>query len=326
MSTHTSLSKRPFRYRWALPVLVVALMASACNRGGDDTAEAEEPVRIGFVQAHMTSSFRTQMIEGAEEAAERLGAELTVFNSNNEVIKQNEAIDNFATQGFDVIAVAAIELESVLPAIHSAAEAGSTIIAVDTIIDDDAVSAQVGVDNAAGGETMGEFVADYAQENGIEATVGVVGALNSEIQNVRKDSFADVITAGGGSITQTVDGQNRQEIALASAENLFTSYPGLPIVYATGEPALVGTLAAAQSQGIANELEIFGWDLSQETIAAIDAGQVVAVAHQPAHQEGVSAVETAVKIHDGKEFEKDQLVPIEVVTSENIDDYRSIFQ
>jgi ribose transport system substrate-binding protein len=304
--------------------LALAVALAGCNRTSP-SASGEKPAKIAFVQAHMTSTFRTQMIEGAQAAAKKAGVELTVFNSNNEVVKQNEAIETYSGQGYDVIIVAAIEKESVLPAIRAAKEKGVKIIAVDTIIDDAAVSAQVGVDNAAGGKTMGEYVIKYAKDNQVTPKVGVVGALNSEIQNVRADSFAGVLSSNGGSIVQTVDGQNRQEVAIASAENLFTAYKDLPIAYATGEPALVGTLAAAKSQKVQDKVKIFGWDLSQETVAAIEAGTVVAVAYQPAAGEGKAAIETAIKLHNGDSVPRSQLIPIEIVTKDNVAQYRSIF-
>ena len=46
-----------------------------------------------------------------------------------------------------------------------------------------------------------------------------------------------------------VDGQNVQDTALAAAENLITANPDLTAIYATGEPALLGAVAAVESQG-----------------------------------------------------------------------------
>ena len=46
-----------------------------------------------------------------------------------------------------------------------------------------------------------------------------------------------------------VDGRNIQDNALAAAENLITGNPDLTAIYATGEPALLGAIAAVESQG-----------------------------------------------------------------------------
>ena len=59
-----------------------------------------------------------------------------------------------------------------------------------------------------------------------------------------------------------VDGQNVQDTALAAAENLMTANPDLTAIYATGEPALLGAVAAVESQGKQAEVKMFGWDLT----------------------------------------------------------------
>ena len=59
-----------------------------------------------------------------------------------------------------------------------------------------------------------------------------------------------------------VDGQNIQDNALAAAENLITGNPDMTAIYATGEPALLGAIAAVESQGKQADVKVFGWDLT----------------------------------------------------------------
>nr|WP_272949396.1 substrate-binding domain-containing protein [Ornithinimicrobium humiphilum] len=311
------------RGRAALGIVTLTALVSltACGSSAGSDEGGESAPRVAFVQAHMASTFRTQMIAGVEEAAEAEGVEVDVYNSNNEVIKQNEAMENYVTRGVDVIAVAAIELESALPAVRAASEAGVKVIAVDARIEDPAVSANVGVDNRAGGETMGKLVAEDAAASGGDATVGIVGALNSEIQNARADGFQDAL-GGKVEVVQIVDGQNRQEKAVDEAENLLTAFPDLTYIYATGEPALIGTLAAIESQG-RTDVKVYGWDLSAEGIRALDNDLVEAIANQPAKEEGVQAIEIAARLARGEEVERDNLLDINVITKDNVDEYRA---
>lgn len=305
-----------------LVVLGSLIALTACGNTAGGQEDAGSAPRVAFVQAHMASTFRTQMIAGVEEAAEAEDVDIDVYNSNNEVIKQNEAMENYITRGVDVIALAAIELESALPAVRAASDAGVKVIAVDMQIDDPAVSANVGVDNRAGGSIMGELVADDAAESGVDgATVGIVGALNSEIQNARADGFQDAL-GGEVEVVQIVDGQNRQEKAVDEAENLLTAFPDLTYIYATGEPALIGTLAAIESQG-RTDVKVYGWDLSAEGIRALDNDLVEAIANQPAKEEGVQAVELAARLARGEQVERDNMLDINVITKDNVDQYRA---
>ena len=102
-------------------------------------------------------------------------------------------------------------------------------------------AAQVGVDNIEGGRIIGKYFVDYVQkEMGGKARVGIVGALNSAIQNQRQKGFEETLKSNPNiTIANVVDGQNVQDKAMTAAENLITGNPDLTVIYATGEPALL---------------------------------------------------------------------------------------
>jgi ribose transport system substrate-binding protein len=290
-----------------------------------DAAASDGAVKVGLVQINQQAIFFNQMNEGAQEAAAEAGVELTIFNANDDPVQQNQAVQNFVQQGYDAVIVVAIDVEGIKPAIQQAAGAGLKVVAVDAIVDDPAVNVQVGVDNAAAGKQIGEFVNSYAKDNGIQPRIGVVGALNSYIQNLRKDSFEETVTTAGAQIVQTVDGKNTQEGAATAAENLLTAQQGMNIVYATGEPALLGTVAAVQSSGAADRIKVFGWDLTKQAIDGIDAGFVAGVVQQDPRTEGVKAVEAAKALVDGQQVGNQIDVPVTIVTKDNVAPYREIF-
>ncbi|OLS99525.1 sugar ABC transporter substrate-binding protein [Pseudonocardia sp. CNS-004] len=315
----------------AAALATAAALLAGCSRddqpeaGASGAAASDGAVKVGLVQINQQAIFFNQMNEGAQQAADESGVELTIFNANDDPVQQNQAVQNFVQQGFDAVIVVAIDVEGIKPAIQQAAGAGLKVIAVDAIVDDPAVNVQVGVDNAAAGKQIGEFVNSYAEDNGVQPSIGVVGALNSYIQNVRKDSFAETVTTAGAQIVQTVDGKNTQEGAATAAENLLTAQPGMNIVYATGEPALLGTVAAVQSGGAGDRVEVFGWDLTEQAIAGIDAGFVAGVVQQDPRTEGVEAVEAAKALVDGQQVGEQIDVPVTIVTKDNVAPYRQIF-
>lgn len=319
------------RTRLAAASLGIGVLAlAACSGSPDTTAEpsgsapADDPIRIGLVQINQQALFFNQMNEGAQEAADELGVDLTIFNSNDDPAAQNEAVANFITQGFDGVVVVAIDVEGIQPALAEAKEAGLYVAAVDAVVDSSDVDVQVGVDNAAAAVD----IADWTIDNGTDLStdLGIVGALNSFIQNIRMDEFITPIEAAGFTVLQTVDGQNVQETALTAAENLLTANAGELTVYATGEPALVGTIAAVRSQGRQDTVDVIGWDLTAEVISAIDDGFVRAVVQQDPKTEGYQAVTALKALVDGESVESPIDVPIAIVTVDNVDDYRSLFE
>lgn len=249
-----------------------------------------------------------------------------MFNANDDPAAQNNAIQNYIEQGVDGIMVVAIDTEGIQPAIEEAEEADIPVTAIDAVVDNPAVDTQVGVDNAEAGAQMGDYFNDWASDEGLDpARMGIVSALNSTIQIEREDSFEDTVEEAGHEIVQVVDGQNQQEEAQRAAEDLFTANPDMDAVYSTGEPSLIGTVAAANSQG-AQDTTQFGWDLSEQAIEGIDDGFVEAVVQQDPRTEGEEAVGATMGHIDGEEVEETIDVPITIVNEENVDDYRELFE
>ncbi|MBT5219374.1 MAG: substrate-binding domain-containing protein, partial [Woeseia sp.] len=127
-------------------------------------------------------------------------------------------------------------------------------------------------------------------------------------------------------IVGVVDGRNVQDNALRAAENLITANPGIDVIYATGEPALVGAIAAVESQGRTGDIKVIGWDLTGEVIAGIDAGYVTAVIQQDPAGMGAAAVNAVLNSIAGEAIEYDVAVPVTIVTTENVDPYREVFK
>jgi ribose transport system substrate-binding protein len=301
------------------------LLAGVALLAFSQGSTAQEARTFALVQINQQALFFNQMNEGAQAAADELGATLLIFNANNDPAAQNSAVETYITEGVDGIIVVAIDVNGIMPAVEQADAAGIPVVAVDAILPDGPQRAQIGVDNAEAGADMGRFFVDYVGDEG--ATLGIVGALNSFIQNIRQQGFEEVVDAVEGIETVgVVDGQNVQDIALSAAENLMTANPGLTAIYATGEPALLGAIAAVESQGRQDSVGIFGWDLTAQAIAGIDAGYVKAVVQQDPAGMGAAAVEALATIVNGGEVEEVISVPITIVTDENVDEFRGIFE
>jgi ribose transport system substrate-binding protein len=289
-------------------------------------AAAQEKT-FALVQINQQALFFNQMNEGAQAAADAAGVNLVIFNANNDPAAQNSAIETYIQQGVDGLAVVAIDVNGIMPAVEQAAAAGIPVVAIDAILPDTGPQlAQIGVDNAKAGADLGAVFNEWATAAG-GAKIGIVGALNSFIQNVRLDGFEGAISGTAGvTLAGTVDGQNVQDTALAAAENLMTANPDMTAIYATGEPALLGAVAAVESQGRQADVKVFGWDLTASAIAGIDAGYVEAVIQQDPAGMGAAAVDALVTITGGGTVEKSISVPVTIVTKANVDDFRAMFQ
>ncbi|WP_137932360.1 substrate-binding domain-containing protein [Mesorhizobium comanense] len=282
---------------------------------------------FALIQYNQQVSFFAEITRGAKEAADKSGDKLLTFDASNSAQAQDSAFENYVQQKVDGIIIVAIDTNGIMPAVRAAASAGIPVVAVDAALPDGPQAVQISVDNYAAGKLMGDFYVDYVKKNlGGKAAYGVLGALNSDLQNMRQKGFEDVVKASGMATNAgVVDGRNIQDQALAAGENLLTGSPDLPTLYATGEPALIGAIAAAESQGRTDRLKIFGWDLSAQAVAAIDKGYLVGVVQQDPAGEGKKAVESLVTLIGGGKVEKSIKVPVTIVTKDNLDQFRAQF-
>ncbi len=281
-----------------------------------------------MVQYNEQALFFVQMQQGAQAAAAKAGVTLVVFNANGRAEDQNNAIETFIQQKVSGILIEAIDVNGIMPAIQQAATASIPVVAVDAILPDGPQKAQIGVDNLKAGQLLAATFLPYVTSSmGGKAKVGVVGALNSFIQNQRQKAFVDAITGQPGiTLADVVDGHNTQDNALTAAETLMTGNPDLTVIYATGEPALLGAIAAVESQGKQDSVKVFGWDLTAQAIKGIDAGYVVAVVQQDPAGMGAAAVDALVAINKGGSVTHTIAVPVTIVTKANVEPYRTVFK
>jgi ribose transport system substrate-binding protein len=303
-------------------------LATGLLSAGSLFSLAQAAPTYALVQINQQALFFNQMNKGAQDAANASGKKLVIFNANDNPVSQNDAIENYIQQGVKGILVDAIDVNGIMPAIKEAAAAKIPVIAIDAVLPAGPQAAQVGVDNLEGGKIIGKYFVDYvAKSMGGKARLGIVGALNSAVQNQRQKGFEDTIKSNPGiTVADVVDGQNVQDTAMTAAENLMTGNPDLTAIYATGEPALLGAIAAVENQGRQKEIKVFGWDLTSKAISGIDGGYVTAVLQQDPKKMGEEAVKALNALASGKTVSKTILVPATVVTKANVDSYRAIFK
>lgn len=260
-------------------------------------AHAEET--YAMVQINQQALFFNLMNKSAADAAKNTGHNLVIFNANNKPVQQNNAIENYIQQGVKGILIDAIDVNGVMPAIEEAHEAHVPVVAIDGTLPNGPQIAQIGVDNYKGGTIIGQSFVDYVNSDmGGKAKLGIVGALNAAVQIKRQKGFEDTLKQNPKiEIVGVVDGENVQDKAMTAAENLLMANPDLTAIYATGEPALLGAIAAVESQGRGNQVKVFGWDLSAEAVEGIDEGYVIGVLQQDPEQMGREGVKTLPDYH-----------------------------
>lgn len=301
---------------------VIALIASSVI-----PVMAEGQTTIGFTVWNLQALFFNQQLDGIKQAAKDNNVKVIAVDCQNQLTRQVSSIEDLVQEGANAIIVNPVDATGVIPAIQDAVKAGVPIIAIDQKIEIPPASIFIGVDNYAAGKEIGEFLVKYVKDNmGGKAKVGIVGALNSYIQNLRMAGFLEAVKDEIGiQVVQVVDGQNVLEVAMSAAENLVSANPDLDFLYTTGEPQTVGSVAAIESAGKTDTIKIVGWDLQKQVISGIDKGFVIGIVQQDPYQEGYQGVVNALKVLKGEKIPEQIIIPIKIVTKDNVDQFRTLF-
>lgn len=304
-------------------ILVLILLLGLIFSVSNSALAEEEDFHIGWVTYTLEVHYFQSSVAGAERAAEEYGVELTVLDPRASEEEQVEQIENLMAMGVDGIVVDAIDADTVLGPVSEAIEAGIEVAAVDTDIDHEDLVTVVATPPVERSREFGRHVGGWihAKYDG-EADVGVLFA-SSTLQLARRDGFVEVIEEFPDSeIVAEGDGRNIYEESQEEAEDMITANPDIDIIYATGDPALMGSIAAAEVLGMEEDIDFFGWDnLPDHFIEPTREGLITGFVNQMPDQKAEMAFEQLMKALRGEETERYLDAPIDIVTKFNIDRY-----
>ena len=92
-------------------------------------------------------------------------------------------------------------------------------------------------------------------------------------------------------------------------------------MFCLNDLASVGVVAALEAEGILDQVGVYGVDGSPDAKALIKEGMMEATAAQFPSLIGKQAAEAIYDLLNGEEVEENMLVPVELVTRDNVEDY-----
>lgn len=314
-----------------LAVLLLAL--TACNSNGDtaepgttdaDTeavAAAEEGGTVGLALSTLQNPFFVSLRDGAESAAEEAGVELLVADAQDDAQTQADDLQNFISQGVDVIAVNPVDSAAIVPSIEAANEAGIPVVTVDRGAEGGEVASHIASDNVLGGRLAGEYL--FEQIGGSGQVAQLEGVPGTSAARDRGAGFQEALDAAGDVevVADQTANFNRQE-GFDVAQNILQGNPDLAGLFAQNDEMALGAVEAAAAAG-ASDLVIVGFDAIDDAIAAIQAGDMAATVAQQPELLGQLGIETAARIIAGEDVDAEQPVEVQLVTQDNVDEFAS---
>jgi ribose transport system substrate-binding protein len=309
-----------------LAVVIATALAAGCGPRSEapKTESAPEAPRVALVLKTLNSPFFIDMERGAQEAAKRLGVNLTVQAAEREVDvdKQMQIIENLIQTGIKVLLVTPSGSKEIAPAIAKANKAGIRVVVVDTRVDPQAakdagitVDSYIGSDNYEGGKIAGNYL---LQATGGKANVGVLeGIPGHETGDQRLKGFKDAVKdAKGIKIVASQTANWERDQGFTVFQNMLEAHPEIDAVFSANDMMALGAVEAIAAKGKTGKIKVVGYDAVEDAKKAIAEGTIVASVAQFPSEMGRVAVESADKLLKGQAVPAEQLVRIDLVTKD----------
>ena len=291
-----------------------------------EKAKSGEKVKIGFSQCVMNHPFRIAMVDSFKKVCESYDdVELVVVEGDGDVQTEITNIESLIQQGCDAIIVSSLSGTSIYPAYKEVHDAGIPLVIAASGCADESEDAYNYYDTFVSTDEveMGVAAADYADElldgeGNVVMIRGVVESTNSLNRYVGWNQEAPNYPGLNVIAEQAADW-----IRLTANEvmaNLLQANDDIDLVYSENDEMALGAYEAIKDAGREDEIQIIIMDGQQDACEAIKEGSSfkVTITNNSTMDEAVLA---AYKLAHGESVEKRIVLPYEIVTEDNVDDY-----
>ncbi|MBW7473454.1 sugar ABC transporter substrate-binding protein [Paenibacillus oenotherae] len=225
--------------------------------------------KIALIMQFNTGTFSAQYIEGVKEQAGKLGGEVQVFASDNDLGKMVSNLDAAINQGFDGILIDHGQAGALEPGVKRAVEKNIPVVVFDADIKVPGVTVLQQDDQKMAEMTLEELAKDAGGKGSI-VKVWVAGFAPMERRQLAYNAFQakypDIkeIAAFGNANNPALDTQ-------AQMEAILTKYPNkgdITAVWTAWDEFAKGAARAIQQAG-RTEIKVYGIDMSDEDLQMI---------------------------------------------------------
>ncbi len=302
------------------PVFVLLLTINLLFFQADvSRTQTEECHVFGAVYMTMNNPYFKVLDNKMHTIIENEGDVLISRDSAMSQERQNEEIRELIKSGVELIFIACVDWDKVEEGIQYAQDAGVPVIAIDTDVrNKDLVTCSVVSDNYH----AGELCAEHLLANRDSANILLLEHITSISGRMRIMGFTDTIKDHPAfRIVGSGESDGQIENAMPVMEILLKEHPEANVVMALNDPSAFGAMAAIEGAGLSGEFLVYGVDGSPEARTMIADHLMTATVTQFPSMIAARATEVAYQTVNGQECEKEIIIPVELISSENVDQY-----
>jgi len=306
-----------------LPLSLFAVVLIGCNQSKTNESGKEgsgKKLVIGSTMLSMQNEFVVNVSDEMEAKAKELGIELITVDAERSALRQVEQVESFIAQGVDAIVMNPCEVEASSPAVKLALDAKIPIINVNSETST-RPTAFVGSDDTESARIAMNYI--VKKLNGKGNIIMMHGYMGQAAQIKRDKGAKEILKANPGlKLLAEQSGEWDRAKAMSLTENWIQSFgTQINAIFAQNDEMGMGVVKALEAAGLKNKIIVVSIDAIPDALQAVKKGTLDATVYQNAKEQGGKAIETAVKAAKGESFEKEVLIPFQLVTKENLGEF-----
>jgi ribose transport system substrate-binding protein len=216
---------------------------------------------IGFSQANFKEPYREHVNHELQRLVKKYPQfKISIADGQANINTQVSQVENFLTQGIDILFISPFEAAPLTPAVTRVYKAGVPVIELDRKTTGDEYTSFVGGDNREIAKEAGEYAAKTLLPQGGEVAI-LEGLPSSSPAIERLEGFKAGIASNPKLkvvAEQPVDWMQDKAVTVFSA--MLQAHPDIKLVYTSNDLAASGAYIAAKQAGKLDQVKIIGTD------------------------------------------------------------------
>lgn len=287
-------------------VVSVLLVLGLVFAFGTINLVGQQRPRIALFVSTINNPYFVTMAEGAKAAAADFGADLTVFDGQNDSLTQTNQIDAAIAAGYQAILLNPTHQEALIPAVQRANAAGIPVFSVDRDVTGGERVCYIGTSNVLAAEQGAvSFLGFLANANkGVPWKIVILEGIPGASAAVeREKGFKTVINplveAGLVKIVKDLTAQFDRAEGLRVMGDILATTKDIDGVICANDEMCLGALQALKGAGVPvglanNGVIIMGFDAIDDAVNAVKAGDFVGTVAQAPFIQGYWGAEAAI--------------------------------
>lgn len=286
-------------------------------------AYGEQLKIIAFAQDTTANEFRREQVYAVRDAITKYqGLRFAYSDAEGHIALMIQQIETFIKQKVDLLIVGTSDYYAIVPAVSKAYRSGIPVIVLDRGIAGSNYTTFINSDNVKIGRLAAAYIAKHL--NGKGRVLIFEGLPNADVTQLRTQGFLEEISTYKDIQVIKRTGNYLRRDAIIEMEKLLESGIHIDAIFAESDSMLSGVRSVLKRYGIdPASIITVGCDYTSEAQEAIRKGEQSASVLFPLG--GEETVLVARKILDGENVPKHIVIPVKLVTQENVDEVTPVF-